>query len=90
MSGVEFQQKVYMMKIERLNYYCPNDRPLSLSSVQVPFTHFIAAGDFNSHPQSWGYDQLDQKGEEIKAWQDEHFLVPPNRAIDIFTFYPRR
>lgn len=47
MDGAKFQEsqlKVDTMNMELLNYYCPNDKPLSLSlsSVQVPVTHFIS------------------------------------------------
>ena len=29
-------------------------------------------GDFNSDLQSWGYDHIDARGEEIEAWQDDN------------------
>ena len=31
-------------------------------------------GDSNSHSQSWGYDHIDARGEEIEAWQDNKNL----------------
>ena len=37
-------------------------------------------GDFNSHSQSWGYDHIDARGEEIEAWQgDNNFHSLINR-----------
>ena len=35
-------------------------------------------GYFNSHSQSWEYDHIDARGEEIEAWQDDktsHSLI---------------
>ncbi|BFZ07875.1 hypothetical protein BsWGS_10914 [Bradybaena similaris] len=92
-GGAEFQQlqlKVNNMELKLLNYYYPNDRSLSLSSLQVPSTNYIAVGDFNGHSQSWGYNHLDQRGEEIESWQDEHSLLLINKASDKPTFYSRR
>lgn len=68
--GAEFQQpqlKAINMELELFNYYRPNDRPLNLSSVQVATTKFIADKDFNGHSQTWGYNQLDQRGEDIES-----------------------
>ena len=33
-------------------------------------------GDFNSHSQSWGYDHIDARGEEIEARQDDNNIHP--------------
>ena len=35
--------------------------------VTVNTYKFIIMGDFNSHSQSWGYDHIDARGEEIEA-----------------------
>jgi len=37
-----------------VNVYCPNDKKLSLDTIQIPDSNFIIAGDFNRQSQSWG------------------------------------
>lgn len=76
--------------LELVNYYCPQDKALSLDTIQVPDSNFLIAGDFNSQSQSWGYDTLDKRGEEIEAWQDEKHLILANDPTDEPTFYSRR
>jgi hypothetical protein len=76
--------------IDIVNYYCPNDKNLSLDTIQVPDCHFLIAGDFNSQSQSWGYRTLDKRGEDIEAWQDEKHLLLVNDPTDQPTFYSRR
>ena len=93
MEGAEYQKLQLQLKdttFDLLNYYCPNDRPLSLHTVEVPSSKFIAVGDFNSHSQSWGFDHLDGRGEEVEEWQDDHQLVLINSPDDTPTFYSRR
>ena len=46
-------------------------------------------GDFNSHSQSWGYDHIDARGEEIEAWQDDNNITLINQPYDTPTFYYR-
>ena len=46
-------------------------------------------GNFNSHSQSWGYDHIDARGEEIEAWQDNKNLTLINQPYDTLTFYSR-
>jgi ribonuclease HI len=93
MEGAEYQMiraKLKDTELHILNFYCPNDRPLSLDSIEVPDTGFIAVGDFNSHSQSWGYSHMDSRGEEVEDWQDDHHLVLVNSPSDTPTFYSRR
>ena len=40
--------------IQLVNFYCPNDKPLSLDTISTEVSNFIIVGDFNSHSQSWG------------------------------------
>ncbi|XP_012941411.1 uncharacterized protein LOC106012589 [Aplysia californica] len=75
--------------LDLVNYYCPNDKNLVLETIEVPDTDFIIAGDFNSQSQSWGYNRLDRRGEEIEAWQDENHLLLVNDPLDQPTFYSR-
>ena len=77
-------------ELQILNFYCPNDRPLSLDTNKTSNSSFIAVGDFNSHSQSWGYSHMDRRGEEVEDWQDEHNLILINTPSDTPTFYSRR
>ena len=52
--------------------------------------HYLVVGDFNSHSQSWGYDHIDKRGEEVENWQDDHRLNLINKPEDQPTFYSRR
>ena len=45
--------------------------------------------DFNSHSLSWGYDDLDHKGDEVEDWIITHNMVLINKADDPPTFYSR-
>lgn len=72
------------------NYYCPDNKQLSLDEIDVPDERFIIVGDFNSQSQSWGYRNMDPRGEDIEAWQDENHLLLANDPNDQDTFYSRR
>ena len=90
-EGAEYQKirvKLNDTELQILNFYCPNDRPLSLDTIEVPDSNFLAVGDFNSHSQSWGYDHLDRRGEEVEDWQDDHHLSLINSPKDSATFKP--
>ena len=73
-----------------VNFYCPDDRPLSLDSINMQATNLLVVGDFNSHSQSWGYNHLDTRGEEVENWQDDNKLILLNSPFDCPTFYSRR
>ena len=72
-----------------VNFYCPNDRPLSLDTINMQATRFLVVGDFNSHSQSWGYDHMDRRGEEVENCQDDNRLILLNSPSDSPTFYSR-
>ena len=72
------------------NYYCPDDKKLSLDTLHVPDSCFLIAGDFNSKSQSWGYNTINKRGEDIEDWQDEKHLILVNDPTDTPTFYSRR
>ena len=72
-----------------VNVYCPQDKALSLDTIQIPDSDFIIAGDFNSQSQRRGYNSLDRRGEEIEHWQDEKNLILVNAPYDHPTFYSR-
>ena len=91
MDGAEYQTlhiKTDNLEFDLLNYYCPNTLPLNMRSIEVT-NAFLACGDFNSHSQSWGYDHMDARGEEVESWQDENNLLLINQASDPPTFYSR-
>ena len=73
-----------------VNFYCPNDRPLSLDTINTKASNFLVVGDFNSHSQSWGYDHMDRRGDEVENWQDDNKLILLNKPSDAHTFYSRR
>ena len=72
--------------IQLVNFYCPNDKPLSLDTISTE----VSVGDFNSHSQSWGYQHMDRRSEEVENWQDENCLLLINSPSDQPTFYSRR
>ena len=77
------------LTLDLVNYYCPDNKMLSLETIDVSPRHFIIAGDFNSHSQSWGYSTMNRRGEDVEAWQDENKLILANQAWDAPTFYSR-
>ena len=81
--------KTKTKEIHLVNYYCPNNVNLDLLNIPVVRTNFIIVGDFNSHSQSWGYNHIDARGEEIEEWQDDNNLILINKPEDTPTFYSR-
>ena len=72
------------------NCYAPSDKDLKLHTINIPQNNCIIVGDFNSHSPSWGYSELDNRGEEVEEWQvlnNLQLLVNPS---DEPTFYSRR
>ena len=73
-----------------MNYYnCPNNVNLELLNIPVVRTNFILVEDFNSHSQSWGYNLIDARGEEIEEWQGDNNLIIINKPEDTPTFYSK-
>ena len=72
------------------NCYCPPDKELELDRIQIPNNEeCLILGDMNSHSQSWGYPDLNARGEEIEDWQAENRLLLLNQPEDTPTFYSR-
>ena len=91
LDGAEYQCLKVRSKTSEfnlVNYYCPNNKPLSLDTIDVTDS-FIIVGDFNSHSQSWGYNHTDARGEELEDWQDDHHLQLVNDPDDPPTFFHR-
>ncbi|GFS06344.1 hypothetical protein ElyMa_001220600 [Elysia marginata] len=72
------------------NFYCPANKQLSLDSIDIPDAGCLILGDFNSHSQSWGYDDMYHRGEEVEDWQIDQNLQLLNDPEDQDTFYSRR
>ena len=77
-------------EITLFNCYCPPGKQLNLDKMAIPPERCIVLGDFNSHSPSWGYPDLDLRGEEIENWQIENRLLLLNHPDDQPTFYSRR
>ena len=71
------------------NLYSPPDRQIELDSIEPGSTDWIILGDFNSHSPSWGYTDLDSKGEEVENWVIANQLVLINHPEDPPSFYSR-
>ena len=73
-----------------VNLYSPNDKALSLNGPPAVEDHYLVVGDVNIHSQSWGYDHIDKREEEVENWQDDHRLNLINKPEDHPTFNSRR
>jgi len=51
--------------MQLVNLYSPNDKVLSLNALPAVEDHYLVVGDINIHSQSWGYDPIDKRGEEV-------------------------
>ena len=93
MENSEFQElslKMNDISLKLLNRYSPQDEGLSLDKIITEGANFLIVGDFNSHSQSWGYDHMDKRGEDVEAWLDDQGLNLINTPEDPPTFYSRR
>ena len=50
-------------KVIIYNCYTPPDKQLRLHNIEVPVTNCLVLCDFNGHSPSWGYNDLDTKGD---------------------------
>ena len=62
---------------------------MHLHTVQVSTANHIIVGDFNGHSLSWGYDTLENRGEEIVDWLIDNQLVLSNQPDDKPSYYSR-
>ena len=76
--------------IQLVNIYCPNDKDLSLDTINTEVSNFVIVGDFSNRSQSLGYQHMDRRGEEVENWQDENSLLLINSPSGQPTFYSRR
>ena len=70
------------------NLYSPPPKALHLHAIQLEEGRWIIMGDFNSHSPSWGYPDLDPKGDEVEDWIIGQ-MVLINRPDEPHTYYPR-
>ena len=71
------------------NICSPPDKHIQLHNIKIKPQSWIITGDFNSHSPSWGYEQLNNKGEEEVNWITENRLILINKPDDPDTFYSR-
>ena len=71
------------------NVYSPPSKMIDLHSIQPEAERWIIVGDFNSHSPSWGYPDLDPKGEEVEDWIITNQMVLINHPDDPHTYYSR-
>ena len=77
-------------EITVFNFYCPQDKDLSLQKMDIPKENCLIAGDFNSHSTCWGYEETDRRGDEVEDWQIENNMLLLNDPEDPPTFFSRR
>ena len=68
------------------NIYSPSDKQIQPHNIKVEPQSWIITGDFNSHSPSWGYEQLNNKGEEVENWVTENRLILINKPDDPDTY----
>ena len=71
------------------NCYSPPGSTLALHKVSIKAPRHLVVGDFNSHSPSWGYKDMDTRGEEIEDWMMENKLTLINHPDDKPTCYSR-
>ena len=49
-----------------VNYYCTSNVNINIQNINVKSENCIIVGDFNSYSRSWGYNHIDNRGEEIE------------------------
>ena len=71
------------------NLYSPPPKSLRLHAIQPEEERWIIMGDFNSHSPSWGYPDLDPKGDDVEDWIITNQMVLINRPDEPHTYYSR-
>ena len=65
-----------------VNCYGPPDKELKLHSIPTQENKLLVSGDFNGHSPSWGYKDLNTRGEQIEDWMLDNKLVLINKPDD--------
>ena len=71
------------------NLYFPPPKTLSLHNIKPDREIWIIVDDFNSHSPSWGYPDLDSKGEEVEDGIITNQMVFINHPDYPYTYYSR-
>ena len=71
-----------------INIYSASNK-IILPQVQPNQTNLLALGDFNSHSPSWGYKDINAKGENVEQWMTDNQLVLINKPDDDPSYYSR-
>ncbi|KAK7108155.1 hypothetical protein V1264_015944 [Littorina saxatilis] len=71
------------------NVYSPPAKQLDPHNIPILPDRCLITGDFNSHSPSWGYRQIDSKGEEVEDWMLTNQLTLLNQPDDPCTYYSR-
>ncbi|KAK3779727.1 hypothetical protein RRG08_013682 [Elysia crispata] len=53
-------------------YSPPSDTDVTEDHNSTKPENWMAVGDFNGHCPSWGYQNIDKKGDDIEEWMIEH------------------
>ena len=85
-QGIKFKKSNTMFTL--FNHYCSPSEPLTLTKP-IPSEKCIVLGDFNSHSPSWGYSDLNARGEELENWQTETGLLLIYEEESPDTFFSR-
>ena len=75
--------------IEITNCYSPPTSAMALKTISVKAERHVVAGDFNSHSPSWGYKDMDPRGEELEDWMIDNKLILINHPRDKPTCFSR-
>ena len=73
---------VQSREITVINYYCPTDKELQVHTLPLVNHHLLITSDFNGDSPSWGYADLNSRGEQIEDWMIENSLILINRPDD--------
>ena len=71
------------------NIYSPPNKDIHLNNIKPSQKNWIIVGDFNSHSPSWGYTDLNAKGEDVEDFITANRLVILNQPDDPHSFYSR-
>ena len=62
-----------------ISCYCPPDKNRQLHTLPLTNQHLLIAGDVNGHSPSWGYQDLNSRGDQIEDWMIENNLILINK-----------
>ena len=71
------------------NVYCSPDKTLNMDTLPTENHSTFVLGDLNSHSPSWGYEDLNTRGEHIEDWMTDKNMLLLNKPNDQATFWSR-